>query len=321
MQMRLFNYHLNSKVIYTILCTSLITLLCCKEDAVMEEAITPPQETKQKNNKTPLEKEPDNWELISSLSDEFNSNLINASKWDNDPGSWGPWSWRTTNTYQAGGKLAISMKYDPHTRGGNQLYYTSGIVRSMDTLTYGYFEAKVKGCDVFPGTAPAFWTYSLNHEVRGMNDSITYSEIDIMEIQQGEYSIERKEYNDVKVIDCNLHTRVMVDGVETWKRPNGYPDICKNEWHAPWDPRDDYHIYSCESRPDSITWYIDGEKVAQKKNIYWHLPMHVTLSMGLRRPHVQYIDGNRLPVPEEATSDGFPTTMLVDWVRVYKKKP
>lgn len=108
------------------------------------------------------------------------------------------------------------------------------------------------------------------------------------------------------------------------KRPGGYPELTKNEYHATWDPREDFHTYGAEVSPEKVVWYIDGVKVAEKPNVYWHLPMHLTVSLGLRWPHVGYKDcpggAARCPVPSEATEEGFPTEMVVDWVRTYRKR-
>lgn len=46
--------------------------------------------------------------------------------------------------------------------------------------------------------------------------------------------------------------------------------------------------------------------------------MHVTLSLGLRYPFVGYKDGERFAVSEKTTTEGFPTTMSVDYVRVWQ---
>ena len=47
--------------------------------------------------------------------------------------------------------------------------------------------------------------------------------------------------------------------------------------------------------------------------------MHLTLSLGLRNPFVTYKEGDRAPVPEKTTTEGFPTAMSVDYIRVWQK--
>jgi len=58
--------------------------------------------------------------------------------------------------------------------------------------------------------------------------------------------------------------------------------------------------------------------VGRKPNLYWHLPMHVTLSLGLRYPFVTYKDGEMTPASGKTTGDGFPTHMSIDYVRVWR---
>jgi hypothetical protein len=105
-----------------------------------------------------------------------------------------------------------------------------------------------------------------------------------------------------------------------WRRPNDLPEVCRHYWAAPSDPCDDYHVYAWESTPEEITWYIDGKLVARERSPYWHLPMSVTLTLELRPPFIEWagVDG-REPVPEATTTDGLPTEMLVDYVRVWRR--
>ncbi|WP_020568219.1 kappa-carrageenase [Neolewinella persica] len=277
----------------------------------------------------PINKNPGAWVLIESLSDQFGEGEIDARKWNDNPDDWGPWSWEPDNVFQEDNVLNIRIRYEEHQRNGTDMFYKSGIIRSLDTITYGYVEARIKGLKTFPGASPAFWTYSLGQELDGWGmrgkeeGDIRYSEVDVVEMQQAEWSRERGRHGP-EVIDCNLHTVVVENGKDKWKRPTGYPELTKNEFIAPWDPGNDYHTYGAEIAPDKVTWYIDDVKVAEKGNLYWHLPMHVTLSLGLRYPHVTYKDcpggAARCPVPEAATREGFPATMKVDWVRAYRKK-
>ena len=108
------------------------------------------------------------------------------------------------------------------------------------------------------------------------------------------------------------------DGKRVWSRPNNQPELCKTHFDSPWDTRDDYHVYAVKNTKEEIVWYIDGKEVGRKPNLYWHLPMHVTLSLGLRYPFVAYKDGEMIPVSDKTTSEGFPTHMSVDYVRVWR---
>lgn len=290
---------------------------------------------------TLLQSSADDWEYVAALSDEFNTTQIDSEKWDNDPGSWGPWSWETDNTWQQDGNLNIQINYKPHTaerhaykshgkKVETELYYTSGILRSHQYQVYGYYEARLKGIPTYPAASPAFWIYSLTEEVQALGlrgtkeGEPTYSEVDIIELQQAEWDKAHHTFEGPEVLDMNLHTRVIENGKEIWKRPNTHPELTRNKIHGDFDPRDDFHVYGAQVTPEKITWYLDGKKVAEKPNVYWHLPMHVTLSLGLRFPHVSYNNCPpefvRCAVPSKATAEGFPSTMQVDWVRVYKPR-
>ncbi|EMI44072.1 kappa-carrageenase [Rhodopirellula sp. SWK7] len=263
------------------------------------------------------------WTLVETFSDEFNSGRIDRRKWITDMRPWGERAWSSDNLSQRDGKLFIKARYEPHTHRGNRYFYKLGILQSQRKTTYGYFEARIKGCSRFPGLCPAFWLYSNGRDKNPKYPKVTYSEIDIVEMLQAGWDSDLKRPNEVNRIDCNLHTRVINElGKEEWIRPQHLPDVCEHAWDAPWDPRDDYHVYACENTPERITWYIDGEKVAEEDNLYWHLPMSVTLTMELRPPLIAWagVDG-RAPVPDASTPEGFPTEMSVDYVRCWVRKP
>lgn len=290
------------------------------------------------------------WQLIESLSDEFNGATLELSKWDNDINDWGPWSWEPDNTsIDSEGHLHLTMRYEEHTgerwaniNGNrqsltNDMFYKSGIVRSKQTITYGYFEAKIKGNPTFPGASPAFWLYSnaVDRDAANMQptkaEQAFYSEVDIVELQQREWSdiTGTAKWDDEKVIDMNLHAVIRGEsGEQIQVRPhNDYSELAQNKLLVDFDPRQDFHIYGAEITPETVTWYLDGKQVFQKPNKYWHLPMRVTLSLGLRSPLVTYqctgeYEGlARCPVRDQATGVGYPNDMEVDWIRSYRKVP
>ncbi len=248
----------------------------------------------------PLSNPQGSWALLSDYSDEFNATTgLDLTKWDNNVNDWSVWSWEPENVWLDGnGAMHIRMINEEHVRNGTTYYYKSGCARQRKTITYGYFEAKVKGCPRFPGVCPAFWMYSQKQS----KDGITYNEIDFMEVQQREFNI--------KGIDCNLH--YVLSGSSAWY------DM-KNFYNAPFAPNDGYHVYGCNVTPTEITFYIDGIQVASNVNQYFILPMTVTLSMGVRPPLMKYgTGGERLVVVPDANLTGFPTEMLVDYVRVWQ---
>lgn len=265
--------------------------------------------------KCPIAQKGEKWVLVENFSDEFKGKNVDTDKWHYDMRPWGVRSWTPDCVKQEDGKLKLTMRYEEHQQKGVDYFYKMGIVRSNEKITYGYFEAKIKSASVFPGVCPAFWLYSSGEKMEYNGETLTYSEIDIVELTQGEI-----KNSTASTIDCNLHMRFIKDGEEVWQRPNTHPELCQTHWEAPWDPRDDYHIYACENRPDSIIFYVDNVRIGAKKNHYWHLPMNLTFTMEPRKPHHRYSENDRVPVPSAATKEGFPTTMEVEWVRTWQKK-
>jgi kappa-carrageenase len=262
------------------------------------------------------------WQYVAEHSDEFSSEKVDRQKWNIDPQDFGVWSWVPGNVLQKDGSLHLQMVHKEHQRDKQTFHYTSGMARNDKTITYGYFEARVKGCSRYPGASPAFWLYSIGPQNRFQakdGETVAYSEIDVMELQQSEFDFETKNHFPVTRIDCNLHATLLKDEKRHWVRPNNRPDLCRNHYDSDWDPREDYHVYGVQNSRDWIVWYIDGKDVARKPNYSWHLPMHVTLSLGLRYPFVAYKNGERVTVPERSTGDGFPTHMSVDYVRVWQR--
>ena len=233
----------------------------------------------------PLQSLKTGWKLVPQLSDEFNAKQLDIDKWDNNVADWGVWSWEPENAWVDSGRLNIRMQYKEHRRGQWTLYYKSGIVRSKAPPTrYGYFEARIKAASRYPGVSPGFWAYR--------QDPDEWTEIDFVELTQ-----RRK---DVRIIDTNVHV---------FKQPSFPGTLPLQEvraWQAPWDPRDGFHVYGCEWDEKEIRWYIDGRLVQARKNDYWHQPLDLTLSMGVRGD-----------LKTTASPEGFPTTFQVDYVRVW----
>ncbi|MBB3699939.1 family 16 glycosylhydrolase [Flammeovirga yaeyamensis] len=265
------------------------------------------------------------WKAQEEMTDEFEN--MDQSKWNNDPNDWGVWSWDPSLAYVEDGELKIKMIQETHRRNtdygqNEELYYKSGIIRNYKPITYGYFEARIKGADRFPGVSPAFWLYSINQPDPTEDGQAKYCEIDVVELTQREWSFETGDWEGPEAIDMNLHAVARENGELIQIRPHKTPEIAQNKWYADFDPRDDYHTYGVLNRADSIIWYVDGIERGRKENLYWHLPMYVTVSMGLRSPFVKYDEnGVRKPVPEETTTEGFPTEMLCSYVRVWESDP
>lgn len=237
----------------------------------------------------PLSDPNGDWTLLSRYSDEFNGASLDTSKWNKNIASWSDyWSWRPENVSVHNGHAILRMQYDPHTRNGKTVSYTSGIIQSTaPPLLHGYFEARIKGVSRFPGVCPAFW---LNHK----SADGRWTEIDIIEMQETPHN--------PSMLDFTTHTW-RVKGVA------GLPIHRHNHLSPNWNPADNYHVYGLEWDAENIRWYVDGRLVALQPNTYFNQPLDVILSLGLRDP-----------LKATASSIGFPTEMKVDYVRVWSGK-
>eukprot|EP00462_Mataza_sp_D1_P012691 CAMPEP_0175166274 /NCGR_PEP_ID=MMETSP0087-20121206/27604_1 /TAXON_ID=136419 /ORGANISM="Unknown Unknown, Strain D1" /LENGTH=324 /DNA_ID=CAMNT_0016455851 /DNA_START=198 /DNA_END=1172 /DNA_ORIENTATION=- len=254
------------------------------------------------------------WKLLDDFSDEFqvgeNSVLpLNLSKWATNVSSWADWSWSPENVKTvtssggspvvtaesgevAGSYAAITMTYQPHIRAGKQYFYKSGIMKSTlpAGVTYGRFEARIKGASTWPGVCPAFWAFR-----RDPADNY-WTELDFVEMTESQ--------NNVHQIDFTSHVFPPTDNI-TKELSNATHKVLD------FDPRSAFHVYAMEWNTTSLTWWVDGTVVKQMPaspyfNQGW--PMDVALSLGLRPP----LRDN----PEPA---GFPATFFVDWVRVWQR--
>lgn len=234
----------------------------------------------------PLHSQKTAWRLLPQYSDEFDGAKLDIAKWDNDVQDWGVWSWEPDNVWVSNGNLNLRMEYSEHKRGALTLYYKSGIVKSRaPPIRYGYFEARIKAASRFPGVAPAFWAY------RDVGSE--WTEIDFVELTQRRL--------DPTLIDTNMQV------VTQPSFPYALPHVETRSWKAPWDPRDEFHVYGCEWDEKEIRWYIDGRLIQARSNEYWHQALDVLISFGVRAE-----------LKKLATPDGFPTTFQVDYVRVWE---
>ena len=276
----------------------------------------------------------ENWVLKGNRSDEFNASRANNApdytKWNRTPENFQTWSWNNSrNVKESNGTVKLTMRRENSTRPVFQpcqsrsvsttLDYTSGFLKSSTKGIYGYYEARIKGASRFPGVAPAFWLYSPINDNLTTPGSVRYSEIDIVEMQQ--------RPNNVKHMDHNLHRILTKANGQTggagrdFIRPLTNAQTRKdqaNDYVAPFDPRDSFHVYGCKVTQQQIIWYVDRKEVGRKPNLSWKIPMNVALSMGLRAPFAKF-ECNGLTVDKsKTTNNGFPTSMEVDYVRVWE---
>ncbi len=296
---------------------------------------------------------PDAFEVIEELTDEF-ADGYDSSKWEaigsSSATSFPTWDYKAENIAAADGVVNLTIKYDPRTNRSNgnssftyadDIYFSSGMLRSWTYTTYGYYEARIKGASLHPtidgrdaeetknmGSCASFWLYTdvstgkANIPAATNEHGVYYNEIDIIELNQVAY--------EPHTLSQNLHLMTWEDGAAYFASADKHPVMGLSETvNSGWDTAEDYHIYACENRPDSLIMYVDHVRVSAKPNYFWHLDeevgggMRVTLGLGLRNPFEKYISGVRTAIETseaEATAAGFPSSSSVDYVRSWRRK-
>lgn len=264
------------------------------------------------------------WRIRWDRSDDFNGDQVDWRKWNKSPELFGAWTWdNERNATVADGVLTLTMRRDqsPDEGTGRQpTPYKSGMLKSYARGTYGYYEARLKAAPLFPGVCPSFWLYSPIDDKLVTPGAVRYSEVDIVELTQRGDRVPGNE----RIADLNLHAIISngKPGIagRDWLRPNDerYRESQANEYVTPFDPREEFHTYGCSISEQDIIWYVDGKEIGRKQNKHWHRKMNVALSLGLRPPYSKYTPRGFVPVTGQP-SDGFPTLMLVDYVRVWER--
>ena len=246
------------------------------------------------------------WTL--TWSDEFNAadgSPVDSSKWVVETGGhgWGNqeleyYTTRPENAFQKGGDLVVKVLQEKHTGSdGISRDYTSARLKTLGKFSqrYGRFEARIK-IPYGQGIWPAFWM---------MGDDIAKvgwpkcGEIDIMENIGKEPAL--------------VHGTIHGPGYSGDKGPSAPFALPDQSRFA-----DDFHIYGVEWEPKAIRFYVDDHLYATRtpsdipksaKWVYRH-PFFILLNVAV---------GGSWPGSPDASSQ-FPQTMLVDYVRVYKRR-
>lgn len=188
------------------------------------------------------------------------------------------------NSYEVPG-FCSSWCYHPE---DTTLYYYSGAVTSVDTVTYGYFEIQCK-LPVNRGAFPAFWLWG--------NSANNYREIDVFEYsweitRRGEYEGTPRYFEaGVYYGSPNNHY-----GVSGYTVPYNIPDL--TEWHT----------YGMEWSPKRILWYFDNKLIGSFFSDY--VPSRSMFLMANNSVN-SWVDQTNM-------SENFPNEMLINYIKVYK---
>jgi len=248
---------------------------------------------------------PPGWKLV--WSDEFNApddSPVDSSKWVLETGGngWGNqeleyYTARPGNAIQGGGNLAIKAREEKFTGpDGVTRNYTSARLKTEGKFSqkYGRFEARIK-IPRGQGIWPAFWL--LGDDI-GKSGWPKCGEIDIMENIGKEPAL--------------VHGTIHGPGYSGDQGPTAQYGLPENATFA-----DDFHVYAVEWEKKAIRFYVDDHLYATRtpadlpkgtKWVYQH-KFFILLNVAV---------GGSWPGDPDRSSV-FPQTMLVDYVRVYKR--
>ena len=225
-------------------------------------------------------------------SDEFNGTSVDGSKWNLDNGNPGVNNeleyYQAANAAVTGGNLVITARQQ--SMGGQP--YTSAKLETAGkfSTTYGRIEARI-ALPMVQGTWPAFWM--LGADINQGTPWPNCGEIDIME---------------------HVNTTNTILGTMHWNGGSGHVQYGSSTTTTPGD----FHVYAVEWDNSSIRWYVDNSLYVTgniTNNINntgaFHLPFFILLNLAV---------GGTLPGPT-VDNGSLPTSMLVDYVRVYSMTP
>jgi len=245
------------------------------------------------------------WTLV--WSDEFNgtdSSPVDTSKWVLETGGngWGNdeleyYTARPENSFQQGGNLVIKAVQEKYTgQDGVTRDYTSARLKTLGKFShkYGRFEARIK-IPQGQGIWPAFWM--MGDDI-AKKDWPSCGEIDIMENIGKEPSL--------------VHGTIHGPGYSGDKGIGASYGLPNDQRFA-----DDFHVYAVEWEKKAIRFYVDDHLYTTRtpaelpKGTKWVYNHRFFLLLNVAV-------GGGWPGNPDSTSI-FPKTMLVDYVRVYKR--
>jgi len=227
------------------------------------------------------------WKPIPELTDEFEGNQLDSTKWhDHNPGWLGrqPGYFSSNNVSVSDGKLHLTARVETlkdlpdgyHT-------FTTAAVKSKASVRYGYFEIKCR--PMKSKASSAFWFYQSTKE--------DWTEIDVFEICGAGEKFKNKVFMSVHVFHTPTEKK-------HWQKTE--------EWQAPFNLVDDYHVYALEWNKEVIKWWVDGKVVRELKNTHWHQPLHMNFDSET------FPDWFGLPDKES-----LPSTFSIEYIRSWRR--
>ncbi len=201
--------------------------------------------------------------------------------------------------------MVITGNYNPGgficPGGSSTYYYSSARIKTVNYLTYGRYEARIK-LPYGRGVWPAFWMLGNGTNCTApLGSWPSCGEIDVME----HFS------QDATIVYSNIH-RTYANGTTTGSNPNACSAAVQNGGRF----GDDFHTFAIEWAKDSITFYVDDNRCgttftpASNTTAAWPYndhPFDLILNFAI---------GGVSPTAPDATTV-WPQKMYIDYVRVF----
>lgn len=254
----------------------------------------------------------DGYEFVPELSDEFDGDALDDSKWwDFNPAWRGrkPALFSRKNVAVADGSLRLTaslmqpeeVDYENKVRGYDK--YWKAIVKSKGKGAYGYYEARCKSMRAC--VCNAFWLcdpLSDRPDLKYVEGDIS-EEIDILE-----YCGKPNDKGHDRLYYATLHQYVtpylesIVNKKKIKIKNYSYKQKMDFDFWA------DFHTFGLAWTPTELRWYVDGKEVFHRENDIFFRPLHVTLDCEIMS------DWFGEPDPAD-----LPATFEIDYVRVWKQ--
>jgi len=230
---------------------------------------------------------PGQWESIPELTDEFEGEKLDATRWWPTNPSWKgrqPGLFSEKNVTVADGKLQLTARAEEIDGPAGYHSFTTAAVKSKVRVKYGYFEIKARAMD--SRCSSAFWFYT--------SEKDWWTEIDVFEIGG-------RAPGHEDIMHTNVHVFVTPeDGRRHWSDAG--------KFKAPGRLADRFHTYGLEWTPEVIRFYFDGEMIRERKNTHWHQALHMNF------------DSETMPdwfgLPEKQI---LPSTFSIEYVRSWQR--
>jgi beta-glucanase (GH16 family) len=242
---------------------------------------------------------PTGWKLV--WSDEFDGHTLDPSKWGFEVNARGGGNnelqyYVTNNVRVRNGLLSIEARREHYAGPEGARDYTSSRIRTRfkGDWTYGRFDIRAK-LPKGKGIWPAIWMLPTDQHYGGWPNS---GEIDIMELLG----------HEPNKVHGTLHYGDTV---------KGHASQGASYMLAQGSFSDNYHVFRLDWEPGEMRWYVDDHLYQTQTN--WHTSafpapfdqrFHLLLNLA--------VGGNWPGKPDSTTV--FPQAMIVDYVRVYRKK-